>query len=141
MKNENVSHRGVIRSLTAQRVTILAEGNASCDGCAALALCNKGKEGDSELITIDVASTEGLKVGEKVEITASSTSTLKATWWALILPTIVFVGIILLVRYWWPEAGAWSIGVGIAALAVYDFGLYLNRNRLATKMVWKIKKV
>jgi len=102
-------------------------------------LCNKDTSSGGESITIDTTQARQYTVGQQVEVIASSSSTLRATWWALILPTILFVGIILGVRLLWPQSGAISLVAGFTALAIYDLGLYLFRRRLAQKIIWTIR--
>lgn len=139
MKKEDVTHRGVVESVGANTLTIKTADDCRCDGCAVTALCN-GKDNDGELITINVSDASHYAVGDRVEISATSTSTLRATWWALILPTVIFAGVILGCRVWFPQLGGWSIGVGFVALGLYDLLLYFQRHRLSQKIVWKVSK-
>lgn len=142
MKKENVTHKGIIKSVTPGSLTIVTDDDCRCDGCAVVALCNKGGEGDQrEMITIDTPEAQAFSPGERVEVTASSASTLRATWWALILPTVIFVATLLGVSLGWPESGAWSIGAAFAALAVYDAILWLCRKSLAQKLHWTVRRL
>ncbi len=139
MKKEDVTHKGVITGITANVLTIRTEDECRCDGCAVMALCNKDSSDSHETRSINVGDTSRYSVGERVEVTASPSSTLLATWWALVLPTLVFIGVILGVRFGWPESGAWSILAGFVALGVYDLFLYLFRKRIASRVVWKVR--
>ncbi len=80
-------------------------------------------------------------VGERVEVIASSGSTLRATWWALMLPTLLFIGIVLAVRLIWHNSGAWSLVTGFVVLAIYDLFLYRFRKRLAQNISWKVRRL
>ncbi len=139
MKQDYVTHSGTITHVTDSTLTLRTDGSCSCDGCAVASLCNKDTSSGGESITIDTPQARQYSVGQQVEVIASSGSTLRATWWALLLPTILFVGIILGVRLLWPQSGAISLVAGFVALAIYDLGLYLFRRRLAQKIIWTIR--
>lgn len=140
MSKEDVSHRGVIEKVGDGYLIIRAEEECKCDGCAITALCNS-KDGGKQLLTIDTPAASGFAPGEWVEASATSGSTLWAAWWALILPTIVFAGVTLAVRFGFPESGGWSLAAGFAALALYDLLLYRLRKSLAQKISWKVRKI
>lgn len=140
MKKEDVTHRGVVERTGDNTLTIRTGDNYRCDGCAVSALCN-GKDKDEELITINVPDSSRYSVGDRVEITATSSSTVLATWWALGLPTLAFVSTILICRLGFPELGGWSIAIGFAVLGLYDLFLYFNRRRLSGKIVWTVNKL
>ncbi len=142
MKQDYVTHIGTVIRVTDGSLTLRTDGSCSCDGCAVASLCNKdGSDGGGESLIIDTPDARDYREGERVEVSATSGSTLRATWWALILPTIIFIGVILAVRLLWPDSGAMSLVVGFVALAVYDFGLYLMRRRLAQKIVWRVRRL
>ncbi|WP_280121526.1 SoxR reducing system RseC family protein [Duncaniella muricolitica] len=142
MKQDYVTHSGTITHVTDSTLTLRTDGSCSCDGCAVASLCNKdSSDGGGESITIDTPIASRYSVGQRVEVIASSGSTLRATWWALLLPTILFVGVILGVRLIWPQSGAVSLVAGFATLAVYDLGLYLCRKKLAQKIIWTVRPV
>ena len=142
MKQDYVTHSGTIVQVTDSSITLRTDGSCRCDGCAVASLCNKDTStGEGENITIDTTQAPQYSVGQKVEVSATSGSTLRATWWALILPTVLFIGVVLAVRLLWPESGATSLAVGFGALVIYDFGLYLCRKRLAQKIIWNIRRI
>jgi len=140
MKKEDVTHRGVVERTGDNTLTIRTGDDCRCDGCAVTALCN-GKDKDGELITINVSDASRYSAGDHVEITATSSSTLRATWWALVLPTLIFAGAILGCRLWLPSLGGWSIVVGFGALGLYDLVLYFQRHRLSQKIIWTVNKL
>ena len=141
MKKDNVTHRGVIQRIDARSLTIITDDACRCDGCAVVALCNKSSEGggDRETVTIDVPDTSAYSVGQHVEVSASSASTLNAAFWALIVPTVIFVGVLLALNIGRPDMGAMAILWAFVALAGYDGRLYLCRRRLAKKLVWTVR--
>lgn len=141
MSKEDVTHRGVIEKIGDGYLALRTEEDCKCDGCAVMALCNTKEGGQPELLTIDTPEAKDYSIGEKVEVTATSASTLLATWWALILPTLIFGGVIVGLRLGVPSLGGWSIACGAAALGLYDLFLYRNRKRFAQKISWKIRKI
>ncbi|WP_297072437.1 SoxR reducing system RseC family protein [uncultured Duncaniella sp.] len=144
MSKEDVTHRGVIEKVERGYLVIRTEDECKCDGCAITALCNsnnsKGND-KKELLTIDTPSAGDYTRGERVEVSATSDSTLRATWWALILPTLIFGGAIVGLRLGFPTLGGWSIALAFVALGIYDLFLYRFRKSLAQKISWKIRKI
>ena len=142
MNRDYVSHSGTITQVTDSSITLRTDSSCSCDGCAVASLCNKdSSSGEGESITIDTTRAPEYNVGERVIVSATSGSTLRATWWALILPTVLFIGVVLAVRLIWPASGAISLAAGFGALVIYDFGLYLCRKRLSQKIIWNVKRL
>lgn len=140
MKQDYVSHKGIITSVGPGSLAIRTEDSCHCDGCAVSMLCNKDSGKDSEVITVSVpGAASSYKVGERVEAIASSGSTLQAAVWALIVPTLLFIALIMGVKELWPDSGAWSIGIGFIGLAVYDLILYLMRSRFAKRLSWTVR--
>ncbi len=146
MKKDNVNHRGIITRIdTASHTLVIhTEEECKCEGCAVVAICNKstdpvaGEGTKGENVTVDVPDTSPYRVGQRVEVSAGSASTLRATLWALILPTVIFIAVLLGVNLGYPDAGGWAILWAFLALAVYDFGLWVFRRRLASAIVWKV---
>ena len=145
MKKEDVTHRGVVKRAEGDSLSVITDEACSCDGCAVAALCNKAPEGqtgrEAEVITVRIPDAGRFKPGDRVELTATSSSTLWATLWALVMPTVVFVGVLLAVRLGCPSTGDWSIAIAFAALAPYTAGLWAFRGRLAGRISWRVEKV
>ena len=143
MKQDYVSHKGIVTAVSDGSLTLRAEEVGSCDGCAVSVICNKDKSGEagSETITIDLPDALRFKVGDRVEAIASSGSTLRAALWALIVPTLVFLILVVSCRQLFPGLGAWSIAIGFGGLALYDLLLYLNRRRLASRLAWSVRRL
>ncbi len=141
MKKDNVTHKGVIQRIDSRSLTILTDDACRCDGCAVVALCNKSSEDgeNRETVTVEVPDASAYSVGQHVEVSASSASTLHATFWALVMPTVIFVGILLWLNIGYPEMGAMAILWAFVALAVYDGFLYLFRRKLARRLVWTVR--
>lgn len=140
MNKEDVTHRGVVESAGIDSLTIRTEEACKCDGCALTALCTTKDEGH-ELLTIDTPLASDFAAGDRVEVTATSGSTLRATWWALVLPTLIFGGSVVGFRLGFPQLGGWALAIGFGLLAVYDLFLYRYRRQLAQKISWKIRRL
>lgn len=140
MNKDYVTHSGTITSVNDGSITLRTEDVCRCDGCAVASLCNKDSSSEHESITVNTPDARHYSVGEHVEVTASSGSTLRASWWALMLPTLLFIGVILAVRLIWSDSGLWSLAAGFTVLAVYDLLLYLFRKRLAQNITWKVRR-
>lgn len=145
MKKEDVTHRGVVKSVQGHNLSVITDEACSCDGCAVASLCNKAPEDqagrEAEVITVSIPEADRFKPGDRVELTATSSSTLWATLWALVMPTVVFVGVLLATRLGCPSVGDWSIAIAFAALALYTLGLWAFRSRLAGRISWRVERV
>ena len=141
MKQDYVTHSGIITHITDSTLTLHTDGSGNCDGCAVASLCNKDTNSGGESIIIDTPEARCFSVGQQVEAVASSSSTLRATWWALILPTILFIGVVLIALLLWPGLKSWSLLIGFIFLAVYDLLLYVFRKRIAQKIRWTVRPV
>ena len=141
MSKEDVTHCGIIQKVERSSLVILTEDECKCDGCAITALCGSKGGDQKELLKIDTPLAGDFTIGERVEVSATSSSTLRATWWALILPTLIFGGVIVGLRLGFPSLGGWSIALGFIALGLYDLFLYAKRKSLAQKISWKIRKI
>lgn len=142
MSKQDVTHRGVVVRSEPGRLVVRTSDERKCDGCAVVALCNPKTDGgsDSELLTVDCPEASHYAEGDKVALTASSTSTLLATWWALFLPALLFLGVIIGCRVIFPDSGGWSIAAGFALLALYWLFLYSQRRRFAQQIKWKVER-
>lgn len=149
MKKDNVTHRGIITRIdpSSHSLTIHTEEDCKCEGCAVVAICNKSSDPAAEKgtvgedVVIDVPDAAEFRVGQRVEVSAGSASTLRATLWALILPTVIFVAVLLGVNLSCPDSGGWAILLAFIALGIYDLGLWLFRRKLASKIAWQVTRL
>ncbi|MDE6391521.1 MAG: SoxR reducing system RseC family protein [Duncaniella sp.] len=149
MKKDNVTHRGIITRIdpSSHSLTIHTEEDCKCEGCAVVAICSKSSDPAAEKgtvgedVVIDVPDAAEFRVGQRVEVSAGSASTLRATLWALILPTVIFVSVLLGVNLGCPAAGGWAILLAFIALGIYDLGLWLFRRKLASKIAWQVTRL
>lgn len=146
MSKEDVTHRGTVTAVERDSLTIRTDEPQKCEGCAITALCSSRKTADTatdaDLLTIvSPDAAYRYAIGDRVEVSATSGSTLRATWWALALPTLIFGGTIVGLRLGIPTLGGWSIAIGFAVLAIYDLILYRLRDKISQKLSWKITKI
>lgn len=144
MNKDKVTHIGIVTAVSERHIVVRTEDIAKCDGCAVAALCNKGSESgadSSEVITVDTPDAASYQVGTRVKLQASSASTLSASWWSLILPTLLFIATLLAMNILLPSAGAWNIAAAFGALALYTLFLYLMRSRLAAAIHWSVERL
>lgn len=147
MSKEDVTHRGTVTAVERDSLTIRTDEPQKCEGCAITTLCSSRKTADTaatdaDLLTIVSPDADRrYAIGDRVEVGATSGSTLRATWWALLLPTLIFGGTIVGLRLGIPTLGGWSIAIGFALLAIYDLILYRLRDKISQKLSWKITKI
>jgi len=120
MNKDYVTHSGIITRIDDGSLTLRTEEACRCEGCAVASLCNKDSSSEQESITINTTESSLSKVGERVEVIASSGSTLRLIW---------------------HNSGAWSLVTGFVVLAIYDLFLYRFRKRLAQNISWKVRRL
>lgn len=137
MKND-ISHKGRVVRITPQLTTVAIEQDSACGACHAAGLCGMADavEKAVELPTDPYAS---YSEGDEVELVLKASMGMKAVWLAYCIPLVVLLAVIL---------GMIALGVGevvsglvgIAALGIYYFLLWLFRDRLRNEYVFTIKR-
>lgn len=134
---EDIRHRGFVRSIEGNRITVaVTEQNESCDGCKIALIC--GQKNDKSQVTVDADPT-GLAVGDEVELSPMESSQWRGILMAFVVPIVVMMALILgLTAFGANEPTA--LIIAIAAVGVYYVILYLFRERVSSGLKWKIRK-
>ena len=96
MKNDTVSHEGIVQCINGTEITVQLTVSESCAACSAKHLCGT-HEGTKKNITAHSLRNETFVVGEKVMVHLRETSALKAVVIGYLFP---FFSIFLRFREW-----------------------------------------
>ena len=137
MSVDNVTHRGTVEQVNGDTILVKLSGDeCRCDGCSITALCT-GRSVEGPVITVSgCRDARHYRVGDRVVLTASSTSTMMSSLWLFVIPLIILVSLVLYGAS--RDGGIWSVLSGIAAMIVYDGILFLFRHRLASGIKWNV---
>lgn len=132
---EKIQHKGVICEVKSDCVFVRIEQKAACADCHAKNLCNIS-ESKEKIIEIPVIS-EKHKVGDVVIITGAFSMGLKAVLFAFVIPLILMLASLVWAVY---LTGSELLGalLAVLSLVIYYYGLYLFRDILKDKFVFRL---
>ena len=135
-KNE-VSHKGIVKSVTPELTTVEILSLSACAECHAKGMCGIA---DSEIKEISVPTDpySDYKPGDEVEVMLKKSMGLKAVWISYVIP--LFILMILILSLSSVTVHEVYAGLGaIAGVALYYLLIYIFRDRLAKDFVFYIK--
>ena len=135
-KNE-VSHKGIVKSVTPELTTVEIMSLSACAECNAKGMCGIA---DSEIKEISVPTDpySDHKPGDEVEVMLKKSMGLKAVWISYVIP--LFILMILILSLSSVTVHEVYAGLGaIAGVALYYLLIYIFRDRLAKDFVFYIK--
>ena len=135
-KNE-VSHKGIVKSVTPELTTVEILSLSACAECHAKGMCGIA---DSEIKEISVPTDpySDHKPGDEVEVMLKKSMGLKAVWISYVIP--LFILMILILSLSSVTVHEVYAGLGaIGGVALYYLLIYIFRDRLAKDFVFYIK--
>jgi len=135
--SESVSHKGKVVHMTPQLTTVVIQQHGACSACHAAGLCGMADLAEKTVeVPTDPYAWYG--VGDEVEVLLKASMGMKAVWLAYFIPLLIIVAVILaLVALGVAEVPAALIGLG--ALCLYYFLLWVFRDRLKNEYIFTIK--
>ena len=127
MSKNEISHKGVIKSITPELTTVEILSTSACAECHAKGMCGMSESKVKEIsVPTDPYSVH--EVGDEVQVMLKKSMGLKAVWISYVIPLFILMILILSLS-----------SVNIAGVALYYLVIYLFRNRLANDFVFYIK--
>lgn len=129
--------KGIIESVTDNRITVRIDRGSACGHCSAQGLCNLA-ESTERIIEVN-NSTQSFSIGEWVQVTMSKSMGNKAILLGYFIPFVLFISTLLILSaYGLPE---WITGlVSLLILIPYFIILYIFRERLRRTFSFSIHK-
>ena len=136
-KNE-ISHKGVIKSITPELTTVEIVSTSACAECHAKGMCGVAESKIKE-ISVPTDPYSEHSAGDAVEVVLKKSMGLKAVWISYVIPLLILMILILSLSS--VNVHEVYAGLGaIAGVALYYLVIYLMRDRLANDFVFYIKR-
>ena len=134
---DEISHKGKILSIETGKAKVEIISMSACSACHAAGLCSASESKKKE---VEVYCNGNFVPGEEVNVFLRRSMGMRAVLLAYAIPLFVVLGITVALCYSGvPELSAGLAGLG--ALAVWYFGVYLLRDRIARGYAFTIEKI
>ena len=137
MKSE-ISHKGVVKTIGKERVSVMIHQASACSSCKVSAHCS-ASESKEKIIEVMTPQSDKYKIGEEVLVTVSSDAAHRAVMVGFAFPLAVMVGVLLTVRIVTGDDVVAALS-GISSVAVYYALVFLMRNHIESKVRFGISK-
>ena len=136
---QTIKHRGTVKSIKGDIVSVLVVQASACSTCTAKQLCHSA-ESKEKIVDVVCMQPHTIHIGDEVQVVASLSSGLKAVFWAYVLPLILLMGSVLLAV---SVTGSEPAGAlcALAVLAAYYLVLYLCRAQISRKLSFTIQQL
>lgn len=135
---EEITHPGKILEVTPSQVLVQIEARSACASCHASALCGMS-ESEQKIVSVPATLKDNFLPGQEVDVVLKASMGHKAVWLAYCIPLVVLLAVMFTAL----KAGASELaaaGLGLSAMAVYYFVIWLVRDRLRTEYNFIIRK-
>ncbi len=135
---DKITHKGIVESVNGGHVRVRIVQNSACSGCHAKAYCSSS---DSKEKIIDVYNCdEEVGMGDIVTVVASTSMSGYAVVLAFVLPLVFMIATIVVCLQFVGLKEDVSALFGAMMLAAYWLLLFLNKDRISRKLVFRIEK-
>ena len=135
---EEITHPGKILEVTPSQILVQIEARSACASCHASALCGMS-ESEQKIVSVPATLKDNFLPGQEVDVVLKASMGHKAVWLAYCIPLVVLLAVMFTAL----KAGASELaaaGLGLSAMAVYYFVIWLVRDRLRTEYNFIIRK-
>ncbi len=138
METKSIDHEGEVIKVDGRKVTVAFIAQSGCSSCKAQGKCGMVEASRRE-IELEVASGEAYEVGEKVMLSVTMGMGNMAVVLAYVIPLVLLVvvmGVCSLCDF-----AEWSMALsGLGSVALYYGVLYIFRDKIETKINFRIDK-
>lgn len=135
--SKNITHEGEIVGISDGVVQVKIVQNSACGACDVRSACHLSEKKEKVLEIVD--SSSSFQPGEKVIIEGSTSTGLRAVFYAFVLPLLLLFFVIAVFLYAFDNEVV-AVVSALAFLGVYYVILYFLRERFKNKFVFKIVK-
>ena len=139
MRNEVITHDGVVKSIEDEGVCVTILQSSACAGCAAKTLCSSAEAKEKEVVVRNTAHAT-LRVGQKVKLEGRLSDGRMAAIIAYGLPLLLMLPVLYAAT---TISGSETVGALCALLIVAAYYAVIAlcfRNRLQTQFAFSIKQ-
>lgn len=132
----NISHSGIIDSISGEMVRVRIVQSSSCSACKVASYCSSA-ESKEKLIDVKSSNPQRFKVGQKVNITTDTSNGAKAVILAFAIPAVLLItAVATSIIVGMSEALAALIGILI--LVPYYLAIYFMNDTLSKELTFRI---
>jgi sigma-E factor negative regulatory protein RseC len=132
---DSISHPGVVENVRDGKVFVKILSKSACASCNAQSICSVA---EMEEKIVEVRSGGGYKLGEQVTLNMEKSLGTKAVMLGYVVPFLVlFIALIVTLEVTGNEGLSALISIGV--LIPYYIILYLLRDKLSSKFVFRIE--
>lgn len=133
---ENITHPGVIDSISDDSVFVRILAKSACSSCHAKGMCSVA-EIEEKIVEVKKEDGRGFAEGQEVTVSMQKSLGGKAVFLGYLLPFLILIGTLILVLSLSGNEGLAGLSA-IGILIPYYLGLYLLRNKLKRTFSFKI---
>ncbi len=135
---EDISHKGVIKELSDNKIIVGIINESACASCHAKGVCTVADMKDKE---VEIRHFEGdFRIGQQVLVVGKTSQGFKALFYGYLLPFLLLMAVLIVSLSVTENEGL----SGLLALGVtipYYFTIYLFRDRLKKHFEFEIKAI
>jgi sigma-E factor negative regulatory protein RseC len=132
---ENISHEGIIQSVSKNKITVTIVSASACSSCHANGACNMAEMQEKQ---IDIHHFNGdFRPGQLVNIVGKARQGYKAVFYGYLLPFIVVFATLVVAGSFIKSEALTGI-LSLAVLIPYYLILYVFRNKLKNSFEFEI---
>lgn len=135
---ESILHTGIVERVDTNRVIVRITQYSACAGCHAKSACTMSDKKEKQ-VEIEDASGD-YHPGEAVVIIGQDSMGMEAVLWAFAVPVVLMlIAVVTGISSGWEETASGALGVLV--LIPYYIVLYVLRDKLKKRFVFKLKKL
>ncbi|MCC8176449.1 MAG: SoxR reducing system RseC family protein [Bacteroidales bacterium] len=130
-----IEHQAIVKRVEPDGITVAIISSERCGGCAAAVLCGASQSLEQK---VEVLHPEEFTVGERVSVTSTEPSQVRAVWLGIGIPCVLFLLVIFGLLALRMSQG-WAALGGLLILVPYYLILYRYRKRITRRLQWIVK--
>ena len=138
MPGKEISHFGVVKEITPEKISVEIVSESACGACSAAGVCSAAEAKKKE-ISLPASAYGNLSVGDRVEVVLKPSMGVKAVVLAYVLPLAVLIPAVVALSY----TGISELLVGLAGICgagLYYGILFFFKDKLSKEYVFELRK-
>ena len=137
MREETISHEGVVTKITDDELEIKILAQSACAACHAKSACGMGEQAE-KILTVPRPKDKEFSINQRVNVKMTIGQGNKAAVLAYLIPIILLLAVLFTCLGLGLNEGLSAL-LGIVALVPYYIILYQKRNKLKSKFSYIIE--
>lgn len=136
MMSGEISHKGIIKSLTDQQIVVSIVNESACSSCHAKGACSAADMQDKE---VEIRNFSGeYRVGQSVQVVGKTSQGFKALFYGYVFPFLLIMLVLITLTSLQFSEGISGL-ISLSILVPYYLILYLTRNKIRKSFEFEIK--